>query len=126
MESVTWIEAIVAALLGSGGLGIYFQLRSAKAEAKRVRLEENQFEDEHSLVPEKRSEFIVTAAQQSVTMLSIALDKAERQIKELEATIGRLQEELDSLQRKYAELLHTLYTLRARIQDTARGDDNGR
>lgn len=104
---MTWFQLIASALLGGGLVGGLAQILAARNEAKRVRQSEQELYNRQPL-------FAMEAAERSVAIMVQALDKADKDIKELEATIHRLQEELQLMRTKYSELQTVLHDMQNR------------
>lgn len=105
------IELVSSALLGGGLVGGIAQILNTRNEARRIRAEEEDNQETRKPLA------AVEAAERSVAMMSIALDKADRDIKKLEDTISRLQGELMSMRQKYTDLQQTMIEMQLRAHD---------
>jgi len=98
---MSWIQFIASGLMGGGIVGGLAQLFSVRNEARRASREEKELHFREPL-------FAMEAAERSVAMMKTALDKADADIRALEATIAKLQLELQQMRDKYVALQNSM------------------
>ena len=109
--SSTILSVVSTGILSGGFVAGVAQFMSARVEARKLRVEEQQAADAEGLSETRRVSLVVEAAERSVTTLNIALNRAEQEIARLERTIAELKGELATLRQDNTQLSARLHEI---------------